>query len=200
VDQNLLMLICIVLLPMIPAYLLFKALPSQGSLSGPLKGLNIKLGGAFAGYFPVLMLIIYTKTLWATPPPPQIQVWEVVGKLMDENDTAIEIIDAKSIAVVPATYQVLKEGKFQLKINTSVGPSGEPEYPTLNITVPNFREVSVPLEPADPNDPNVKVTVDKGKRRITFDRIRLKSVPVPPYAPPAAQLLAPLPPGKDYHE
>ena len=46
-----------VLVPIIPALLLFKALPSAAAIDGPFKGLTIKLGGAFAGYFLVLLLM-----------------------------------------------------------------------------------------------------------------------------------------------
>jgi hypothetical protein len=45
----------IFLLPLIPAFLLYKFLPSKSTASGPFKGLNIKLSGAFAGYFILLL-------------------------------------------------------------------------------------------------------------------------------------------------
>ena len=47
----LLALTTILLLPLIPAFLLYKFLPSKTNVSGPFKGLNIKLTGAFGGYF-----------------------------------------------------------------------------------------------------------------------------------------------------
>ena len=37
--------------PIVPAYLLFKALPSTAIVTGLLHGFKIDLGGAFAGYF-----------------------------------------------------------------------------------------------------------------------------------------------------
>ena len=43
------------LLPLVPAYLLFRALPSQAEISGPFKGMTVKLGGAFAAYFLVFL-------------------------------------------------------------------------------------------------------------------------------------------------
>jgi hypothetical protein len=56
---RLLYIAVLVLVPIIPAYLLFRALPSEATASGPFKGLSIKLGGAFAGYFLVLLAIAY---------------------------------------------------------------------------------------------------------------------------------------------
>ena len=52
--------ILFIIIPVIPAFYLFKLLPSTGSVSGLLKGLQIKLGGAFAGYFALLLLSFYS--------------------------------------------------------------------------------------------------------------------------------------------
>ena len=46
------------LLPIIPAYILYKSLPSEAQVDGPFKGLNIKLTGAFGGYFLLVMISI----------------------------------------------------------------------------------------------------------------------------------------------
>lgn len=51
-DNFFLVLAAILLLPLIPAYVLYKFLPaSETDVSGPYQGLSIKLKGAFAGYF-----------------------------------------------------------------------------------------------------------------------------------------------------
>src|SRR5258707_515623 len=52
------LLAAILLLPLIPAFLLYKFLPSRTSVSGPFKGLNIKLTGAFGGYFLLVLTAI----------------------------------------------------------------------------------------------------------------------------------------------
>ena len=50
--MNVLVVISVlVLLPMIPAYVLFKVLRSTGEVSGPLGSFKVALGGAFGGYF-----------------------------------------------------------------------------------------------------------------------------------------------------
>lgn len=51
----LLILVIIFLLPLIPSFLLYKFLPSKSTATGPFKGLNLKLSGAFAGYFILLL-------------------------------------------------------------------------------------------------------------------------------------------------
>jgi hypothetical protein len=47
---ELIFITALVILPLIPAVVLFKVLPSTGEVSGPFKGLNVKFGGAFAAY------------------------------------------------------------------------------------------------------------------------------------------------------
>jgi hypothetical protein len=51
----LLILVIIFLLPLVPSFLLYKFLPSKSTATGPFKGLNLKLSGAFAGYFILLL-------------------------------------------------------------------------------------------------------------------------------------------------
>lgn len=41
----------ILLVPLVPAFILYKFLPAKTTVSGPFKGLNLKLTGAFGGYF-----------------------------------------------------------------------------------------------------------------------------------------------------
>src|SRR5256885_13971987 len=52
------LLTAMLLLPLIPAFLLYKFLPSKTSVSGPFKGLNLKLTGAFGGYFLLVLTAI----------------------------------------------------------------------------------------------------------------------------------------------
>jgi len=49
------LLAALLLVPLVPAYILYRNLPSETKVSGPFKGLNLQLTGAFAGYF-VLVL------------------------------------------------------------------------------------------------------------------------------------------------
>jgi hypothetical protein len=51
-------LAAVLLLPLIPAFLLYKFLPSRTNVSGPFKGLNLKLTGAFGGYFLLVITAI----------------------------------------------------------------------------------------------------------------------------------------------
>lgn len=57
IDNFYLALAAILLLPLIPAYIIYKFLPeSETNVEGPYKKLNLKLKGAFAGYFLLVLL------------------------------------------------------------------------------------------------------------------------------------------------
>jgi hypothetical protein len=169
------MLAWIVLLPIVPAFLLFKALPSSSaSVSGPLERLKIKLGGAFAGYFSVLIVVIYTHAIWN--PPPAFQVWDISGRLQDEKGAAIEVLDSGSISLTPPTFMTGPGGYFRIKIMTVPAQDGAPDYPVLNVRIPNFQTKMIRLEPLDAPDPDVLKRVKLNARTIAFDRIILREV------------------------
>ncbi|XZF16605.1 hypothetical protein ACTHGU_10755 [Chitinophagaceae bacterium MMS25-I14] len=48
----------ILLMPLIPAFILYKFLPSRTTVSGPFKGLDLKLTGAFSGYFLLVLVSV----------------------------------------------------------------------------------------------------------------------------------------------
>jgi len=76
----------VILLPMVPAFVLFKALPGTAVVSGPLQGLNIKLGGAFAGYFALLILVFSTHK---SGTPPQERYGKYPGKLWTKTGSCL---------------------------------------------------------------------------------------------------------------
>lgn len=86
-----------VLIPLVPAILLFKLLPDNkvnlsGPLSGPLGALKINASGAIAAYFAVLVslafFIVSINRDMAPKERPEQQYWKLVGKieLRDAND------------------------------------------------------------------------------------------------------------------
>lgn len=58
-DNFYLALAAILIIPIIPAYILYKFLPaSDTDVSGPFKGLTLKMKGAFAGYFLLVLIAL----------------------------------------------------------------------------------------------------------------------------------------------
>src|SRR2546426_12406506 len=84
---NLIWVFTAILLPVIPALLLYKLLPSTADVSGPFHGMQVKLGGAFAGYFLLVLVISY----WPGRKPRELgyEVWTVKGQIEEDDGTTI---------------------------------------------------------------------------------------------------------------
>src|SRR5688572_26106823 len=115
----------VVLVPLIPAFLLYKFLPSgRTEVGGPFKGLDIKLSGAFAGYFlvvlivtPFVVFLIKSKPdvvcpPCPKPPPTQYEVYTVTGKVDLESSPDSEKLDYKllTLSLAPPERTVKPDG------------------------------------------------------------------------------------------
>ena len=56
--ELLIYLAAILLMPLIPAYILYKTLPAKTTVKGPFKGLTVNLSGAFSGYFLLVLITL----------------------------------------------------------------------------------------------------------------------------------------------
>ncbi len=142
----------VVLLPIIPALILFKALPtSRGSVDGKLQGLEIKLSGAFAGYFAVVLLVIANSKALLPPVPQGYQVWKVTGQVVDETGQPIDPLGTDSISIVdPKPFDATPPGTFSVMYYSSPGANG---YPKLSISPPGYESVCISLDPGRPQIP-----------------------------------------------
>jgi hypothetical protein len=109
-ENNLIVIAALILLPLIPAFILFKILPSRAVVKGPLAGLDVSLGGAFGGY---VALTVFIATFYATSmPDPQPMQWRIKGKLKTApGDTPIVLVSMR-----PPDLQVGEDNKFDFKI------------------------------------------------------------------------------------
>src|SRR5207247_6190578 len=136
----------VVLVPLIPAFLLYKFLPpGRTEVGGPFKGLDIKLSGAFAGYFLVVLIVtsllvflIKTKPVvpcpvCPTPPATQYEVYTVAGKADLEDGPEYPKIYYKqlTLSVEPDERTVKPDGSFSLAITVMPGQIGETKFPYL---------------------------------------------------------------------
>jgi hypothetical protein len=195
-------LLCIILVPVVPAYLLFASLPSaKGSVDGTLAGLRIKLGGAFAGYFAVVTLIFSTHNIWnppAPPPPPQppppSQVWRLYGSVLDQNNQAIQLLKNEDFKLSPANLRIDPNGNFQLTFSTEpTAVGGGITFPTLTVGHKGFDSVTIPLEPTKLKafEPDGVDTEDQ-LQQSHISRITLSKSKKPSKYNLAAKPLAPL--------
>jgi hypothetical protein len=163
----------VVLLPMVPAMVLFKVLPSTADASGPFQGLTIKLGGAFAGYFILLVLLL---TVFRTPPAARgTQVWRVIGTVGFKGGRKDIPFENIRFSLFPPTQRVTTEGDFDIKVLATVADDGELEFPNLRLEAPGYLPVALSLE---------KERLDTVRQKIKIERkIELPPLPEKPYQP-----------------
>jgi len=157
----------VVLVPLIPAFLLYKFLPhGRTEVGGPFKGLDIKLSGAFAGYFLVVLIVtslvvflIKTRPVvpcpvCPTPPATQYEVYTVTGKVDLEGDSKSPKIDSAQLtfSILPPERTVKPDGSFSLQIPVRPGQNGEPEFPDLIIGHQDsaYDSATIPLDEKSP--------------------------------------------------
>jgi hypothetical protein len=174
-------LVVVVLVPVIPAFLLYKYLPEgKARVGGPFRGLNIKLSGAFAGYF--LVLLIATSMLVflikQRPPPVQRQyeVYTVRGKIdLQKTGDQSPRFDYKQLSFTfePSQQQVFSDGSFMLEIPVKPNQTGQLDFPTLTIEYADPQNPTQPYEVGTihlnqnyPWEQDFKVTHDPNARTI----------------------------------
>jgi hypothetical protein len=181
----------IVLLPVIPALLLFFALPSTAVVSGLLQGWKIDLSGAFAAYFALVLIILSTHKVWA--PPPAFQVWTVDGNVFEEDGkTPLRFLQDRDLTTSPPSVSTDGTGGFRLTFNTAVGPTGNITYPHLTILRESFFPKPIDLDPAKEKDSakELQMQWDPKTQQIHINHIVLQR---PPEYAPAGEAPAPLP-------
>jgi hypothetical protein len=179
-------IVAVVLVPLIPAFLLYKYLPpGRTDVGGPFKGLDIKLSGAFAGYFLVVLIVtsllvflIKTKPSPTCPPCPQppahqYEVYTVTGKVNLSSDTGSPKLDYKliNLSLVPSERTVRPDGTFSFEIPVRPGQKGQPELPDLIVdyVVPGYEAVTIHLDEKSTYRQDFSVVYDKEARKIVIN-------------------------------
>jgi hypothetical protein len=143
-----LLLPMLVLLPLVPAYILFKVLQSTGEVGGPFFGLKLQLGGAFAGYFALLLVLLHAFHGFIVPPPLNV-VWTVKGQIVDQQQNPLDV-SSDSFALLPASSPPISAEKGQFSVNfiPVLEDNGGVSYPTVIISYTDYLWKSVSLDPA----------------------------------------------------
>lgn len=183
-----LILVVIVVVSITPAYLLFRALPSTGNVGGTFQGLEIKLSGAFAGYFAVILLIFYHyDQLFPAPPPPSAAVWHLSGQIVNNSGTPIQLLDSQDFSFIPPlpqSFASVGDGNVRLMIPTEPREGGGTAWPKLVIAHKDLGPVTIPLDPSQLSRDlaaRLGVSRDEQHKEVYIRRITLE--PGPPYNP-----------------
>ena len=161
----------ILIVPLIPIAILFKGFQSSAEVGGKLKemgllkDIQIKLGGAFAGYILMVGGILYYLEYQRLHPLEQI--WQVKGNLKFEDfESHNNTISYKNVQVYvdPPSYTAFEDGNF--KMNIMVRPlNGKPEFPDITFLHPKYRPAVVHLE---------NTTLKAEEKLIQIDNIVLR--------------------------
>jgi hypothetical protein len=163
----------------VPAIVLFKYLRSKAEVTGPLHGLKLKLGGAFAAYFATViwvnvLLVQFNKKDW--------EVWKVTGTIQTDADSRILHGDDVAFTVIPPMGELyLDKTTFKIDIVVPLRKDGQPEFPKLFVTrepSTQFETATIPLD--EHQLPSVSAIRDNDEHEIKLNKpIELKRVSAP---------------------
>jgi hypothetical protein len=169
----------LVLLPLIPAFLLFKLLPSRAVVKGPLAGFDVALSGAFAGYFALTIIVatFYAQNLQ----PKKYKTWVVRGQLQFPDGERPQLCVGQG----PPPMSIDANNGFYFQIPVAEGA----ELPDLVLEANGYPAKSVRLSPQDvPFGTKYKKKINAKEATIQIEEpiVFTKPTAAPAYAPPAA--------------
>ncbi len=142
-------LAAVVLLPLIPALALYRLLPSEAWVDGPLKGWKIHLTGAFAAYFALFLGIIPIAYNQMKPLRDRIDALEAENmRLKDQYQTWTVELDRTgldkignnpfnrliNVVIRPPDTQPSEDGFLRFPLVVQRNGLGDLEFPTLTLT------------------------------------------------------------------
>jgi hypothetical protein len=169
----LLQLLCLlgawVLLPLVPAVLIYKLFPNTPvTASGPLAGLTINTGGAFAAYLIIFLIVIplvnTTKDDIGSMMRPS---WEVRGEvtLVDQNGKAIARRDLLNNMGLGSIPPVLDHSAERLILRIPQDSWGA--FPKIVIDIPGWGTADVDLNKKANIDSHYSKLIDVGEIQIS---------------------------------
>ncbi len=131
-----------ILVPLIPAYIIYRFLPSKTIVSGPFQGLNVQLSGAFGGYF--LLVLVMTGFIYSRPPQTTYEVWTIEGNIVLGKEGGT--LKASDISVVPSLIEFPSDKRFRLDVPIKRGQADQLVFPSLRIQHDGYESVSLPID------------------------------------------------------
>jgi len=187
----------LLLVPIVPAFILFGALPSRAAVKGPFKGWRTDFGGAFAGYIFILVFVTYTFGPAMRERP--YREWTLKGSIAFSPEDASAKASSITCYIRPPQLQV-DEGSntFTFDIPVRDGDKNEPLFPRVVFQLPGYKSQTVyVLKPGDKRPFGV---VDYGAelgpgRVVTFSKpiALVRDNLDPPYRPVQVATPAPAP-------
>lgn len=135
----------VTLLPLVPAYVLFKTLRSHAQVEGPMAGLKIQLGGAFGAYF--IVFVVLWQGLGTEVEEFHYHNWTVAGRVEFETDGERPNPHDITTYVKPPLLLVDADGAFEFSVPVREFSNGKIEWPTITMEMGGFQHGVVRLSP-----------------------------------------------------
>jgi hypothetical protein len=167
--EDVLWLLVGVLVPIVPAYVLYKSLPNRAVLKGPFQGLNVQLSGSFGGYFLLVLIVFFCPHI--RQEQPKFELWEIKGRVQCKDCFDGREIDRPSISLNPSNVILLDTGEFRAQIARAPGQTGELSFPILVVQHPDFQTVTIDLNDGTPEygQQALRLRRDQAARTITVE-------------------------------
>ncbi len=177
-SQNIVIMLIIILVPIIPAYLLFKMLPSRAFVKGPFQGLKVDLSGGFAGYFLIFLVLVGIRSSFQST--TSYEEWTAKGRIIqvDAGSTS-NYIDQRYVTFSSPAVKSDPDGNFSLTF--LVTSDGRYDFPYMYISYPGCVQGTYFLGPKEKNvrNGNLPLSIDTKKRVIDIGNIQLVNIPAP---------------------
>ncbi len=142
--DTIVVLAALVFFPLLPAYLLFKLLPSSAETTGGAGDMKMKLGGAFGGYVALFVILgsYYAKVI---APATEVESWTVKGHIPIDRS-----VDRAKVAVTlrPPKTEIREGNSFTIDFDI---PRRLKHDAVLAFEVPGYSPASVELFSDDPH-------------------------------------------------
>jgi hypothetical protein len=157
----------LILLPFIPAFLLFKLLPNSADVDGPLAGLTLKLKGSFGGY--IALTVFMTGVAVNAKILKPALVWHVQGNLQIENQAPGDTIKC-TLQPLETELPVASDQTFTFDVPMGDGTT----VPHLSFTT-NKGYISGPVNFTAPGQPgNLRMHMQDPTTVVFDDAIVLR--------------------------
>lgn len=102
-DEPIIQLAAILLIPLVPAFLLYRLLPTTADVTGPIGGLSVRFTGAFGGYVVLVLVAIgFFRTL-----PPRIDMAEMPFYVTYEVEGLFQVEGVSEELISPDNVEVV---------------------------------------------------------------------------------------------
>jgi hypothetical protein len=163
----------LLLIPLVPAVVIYRTLPTESAhVAGTFHGMRIKLSGAFAAYFALVLIGIVTLPRPPADSSSHYQVWRIKGTVTGADPNIFDYERDLQLRVNPFGVRN-SNGTFTIDVLRTEDEVGRWEFPTLSVEGKGYLKQSVDL-----NDKNKVENAGYRELRIKKD-FALKPVPTP---------------------